>query len=70
VLGPGGLPKDIVNRFNQAASRAIADAEMKSRVEGLGYEITGSTPEEFQKQIDRTFDIYRRIVTTAGIKPE
>ncbi|HKQ27422.1 MAG TPA: tripartite tricarboxylate transporter substrate binding protein [Burkholderiales bacterium] len=70
VLGPGGLPKDIVNRFNQAATRAIADAEMKSRVEGLGYEITGSTPEEFQKQIDRTVDIYRRIVTTAGIKPE
>ena len=70
VLGPGGLPKDIVNRFNQAATRAIADAEMKSRVEGLGYEITGSTPEEFQKQIDRTVDIYRGIVTTAGIKPE
>jgi tripartite-type tricarboxylate transporter receptor subunit TctC len=70
ILGPGGLPKEIVNRFHQAASRAIADAEMKSRVEGLGYEITGSTPEEFQKQIDRTFDIYRRIVTTAGIKPE
>jgi tripartite-type tricarboxylate transporter receptor subunit TctC len=70
ILGPGGLPKDIVNRFHQAAARAIADAEMKSRVEGLGYEITGSTPEEFQKQIDRTVEIYRRIVTTAGIKPE
>ena len=70
ILGPGGLPKQIVNRFHQAAARAIADAEMKSRVEGLGYEITGSTPEEFQKQIDRTVEIYRRIVTTAGIKPE
>jgi len=70
ILGPGGLPKQIVNRFHQAAARAIADAEMKSRVEGLGYEIAGSTPEEFQKQIDRTVEIYRRIVTTAGIKPE
>jgi hypothetical protein len=32
--------------------------------------VTGSTPEQFQKQIDKTVEIYRRIVTTAGIKPE
>ena len=70
ILGPGGLPKDVVNRFNQAANRAIADAELKARVEGMGYEITGSTPGEFQQQIDRTVVIYRRIVTNAGIKPE
>ena len=70
ILGPGSLPKEIVNRFHQAAARAVADPETKSRVEGLGYELTGSTPEEFQKQIDRTVDIYRKIVTTAGIKPE
>jgi tripartite-type tricarboxylate transporter receptor subunit TctC len=70
ILGPAGLPREVVNRFNQAASKAIADAEMKSRVEGLGYEITGSTPEQFQKQIDRTVEMYRRIVSTSGVKPE
>ena len=70
ILGPGGLAPAVVARFNQAASKAIADPELRTRVEGLGYEITGSTPEQFQKQIDRTVEIYRRIVTTAGIKPE
>ncbi len=70
ILGPGGLPPEVVSRFNQAASAAIADAQVRSRVEALGYEVTGSTPEEFQKQIERTVEIYRRIVTTAGIKPE
>jgi tripartite-type tricarboxylate transporter receptor subunit TctC len=70
ILGPGGLPKEVVSRFNQAANRAIADPELRARVEGMGYEITGSTPEQFQQQIDRTVVIYRRIVTNAGIKPE
>lgn len=70
ILGPAGLPAAVVSRFNQVASKAIADPEVKSRVEGLGYEVTGSTPEQFQKQIDRTVEIYRKIVNTAGIKPE
>jgi tripartite-type tricarboxylate transporter receptor subunit TctC len=70
ILGPAKLPGEVVSRFNQAATKAIADPEVRLRVEGLGYEITGSTPGEFQKQIDRTVEIYRRIVTTAGIKPE
>jgi tripartite-type tricarboxylate transporter receptor subunit TctC len=70
ILGPAALPREVVNRFNQAASKAIADPEVKSRVEGLGYEVTGSTPEQFQKQIDKTVEIYRKIVNTAGIKPE
>jgi tripartite-type tricarboxylate transporter receptor subunit TctC len=70
ILGPGGLPRDVVSRVNQATSTAIADPQVRSRVEALGYEVTGSTPEQFQKQIERTVEIYRRIVNTAGIKPE
>jgi tripartite-type tricarboxylate transporter receptor subunit TctC len=70
ILGPGGLPRDAVSRVNQATSTAIADPQVRSRVEALGYEVTGSTPEQFQKQIERTVEIYRRIVNTAGIKPE
>ena len=70
ILGPAGLPREVVARFNQAASKAIADSEVRSRVEGLGYEVTGSTPEQFQQQIERTVDTYRKIVSTAGIKPE
>jgi tripartite-type tricarboxylate transporter receptor subunit TctC len=70
ILGPGGLPKEVVSRFNHAANKAIADGELRARVESLGYELTGSTPEQFQQQIDRTVGLYRRIVTNAGIKPE
>ena len=70
ILGPGGLPRDVVSRVNQATSTAIADPQVRSRVEALGYEVSGSTPEQFQRQIERTVEIYRRIINTAGIKPE
>jgi tripartite-type tricarboxylate transporter receptor subunit TctC len=70
ILGPGGLRPEVVARFSQAASAAIADRELRERVEALGYEVTGSTPEQFRAQIDRTVETYRRIVQTAGIRPE
>jgi tripartite-type tricarboxylate transporter receptor subunit TctC len=70
IFGPGGLPRDVVTRVNLAVSKAIADPEVRARVESLGYEVTGSTPEQFHKQIERTVVIYRQIVDTAGIKPE
>jgi tripartite-type tricarboxylate transporter receptor subunit TctC len=70
ILGPARLPQEIVARFNEAATRASGDPELRTRVEGLGYEITGSTPEQFRRQIERTVELYRNIVNTAGIKPE
>jgi tripartite-type tricarboxylate transporter receptor subunit TctC len=70
ILGPAGLPAAVVTRVNQVVLKAIADPEVKSRVEALGYEVTGSTPEQFAQQIERTTGIYRRIVDTAEIKPQ
>jgi tripartite-type tricarboxylate transporter receptor subunit TctC len=69
-FGPRGLPQALVAQLNTQITRAINTPDIRSRLEAAGYEVTGGTPEQFAETVARTIEIYRRIVTTAGIKPE
>ncbi len=44
VLGPAGLPREIVARLNAEILRALA-SDVKERLQSQGYEVIGSTPE-------------------------
>ena len=70
VLGPANLPRPIVARLNADIRKAITTPEVRARLESLGFEVLGDTPEEFEATIRTDVEIFRRIVTTAGIKPE
>lgn len=45
LVMPAGVPGDIVRKVNDALSKALATPAVKSRLEGLGLEITPSSPE-------------------------
>jgi tripartite-type tricarboxylate transporter receptor subunit TctC len=70
VLGPAGLPKPVVARLNADIRAAITAPEVRARLESVGFEVAGDTPEEFEATIRTDVPAFRRIVTTAGIKPE
>jgi tripartite-type tricarboxylate transporter receptor subunit TctC len=70
VLGPANLPRPIVARLNADIRKAITTPEVRARLESLGFEVLGDTPEEFEATIRTDVEIFRKIVTTAGIKPE
>jgi tripartite-type tricarboxylate transporter receptor subunit TctC len=44
VLGPAGMPREIVARLNAEILRALA-TDVKERLQSQGYEVIGSTPE-------------------------
>lgn len=69
-LGPAGLPSSIVSRFHEAVTKTIAVAEVRSRLEASGFEVAPKTPEEFAVAIARSVQVYRKITTDAGIRPE
>jgi tripartite-type tricarboxylate transporter receptor subunit TctC len=50
--------------------KAMAAPDVIARLEGMGFEVATSTPEEFSARIVKDMEIIRHIVTTAGIKPE
>lgn len=47
VLAPAGTPGAIVRRVNSEVNTLLAAPEQRERFSSLGYEIVGSTPEQF-----------------------
>jgi hypothetical protein len=65
------MPKPIVDKLNAAFRQAINTPEIKQRLEAGGYEITGTTSaDEFTQSIKADTEVFRKIVVSAGIKPE
>ncbi|UPY35734.1 tripartite tricarboxylate transporter substrate binding protein [Sediminicoccus sp. KRV36] len=47
VFAPAGTPAPVVLRLSREISTALATPAVRGRMEQLGYEVVGSTPEEF-----------------------
>lgn len=62
ILGPKGLPKDVVDKLNTAVRQALADPAVKKRIEDTGSLVIGNTPEQFAEQIKSEFEVYKQVV--------
>mgnify|MGYP005806707693 CR=1 FL=1 len=47
MAGPGGLPRAIVDKLNREVNKALALPDVKQRLDQLGLEVAGGTPQEF-----------------------
>lgn len=70
LVGPKGMPREIVDKVAAAARRSIEDAGVKKRIEETGSLIVGNTPEQFAAQIKAELDVYRTVVARQGLKVE
>jgi tripartite-type tricarboxylate transporter receptor subunit TctC len=70
MLGPAGLPRAIIERLNAELVKAVNVPDVRAKLEGAGYEISTIGPDELNDSIGKSVDVFRRIVTAAGIKPE
>lgn len=70
ILGPKGLPKDVVDKVNAAVKKTLADPDVKKKIEDTGSLILANSPAEFAKQIEEEFATYKKVVTEKGLKPE
>lgn len=46
IVGPKGLPKDVVDKINAAVRTALQDPAVKKRIEDTGSLVIGNTPEQ------------------------
>jgi tripartite-type tricarboxylate transporter receptor subunit TctC len=70
VLGPKGLPKDIVDKVHAAIKRTAELPEVKKRIEDTGSLMVLNTPAEFTAQIAAEFDVYKKVVEQQKLKLE
>ncbi len=68
LLVPAGTPKAVITKLHMQVTRMIALKDVRTRVEGLGFNIIGSSPEEFTKQIRVEVNKWTKVVRAAGIK--
>ena len=62
ILGPKGLPTEVVDKVNAAVRKALEDPAVKKRIEDTGSIVVGNTPEQFAEQIKAEFSVYKDVV--------
>ena len=62
ILGPKGLPKDVVAKINAAVRKVLQDPAVKKRIEDTGSIVVGNTPEQFAEQIKAEYSVYKDVV--------
>lgn len=70
LMGPRGLPKDIVDRLAREVAAALDQPQAKAQLDRLQFIAGASTPEEFGAFYREQIETYSRILHEAGIRPE
>ncbi len=70
LLGPKGMPRDVVEKINSAMRKVLDDPAVRKRIEDTGSIVLGNTPEQFAQQMKDELAVYRGVVKTANLKLE
>ena len=68
VIGPRGLPKEVVDKVSAGVKKSLEDPAVRKRIEDTGSIIIGNTPEQFTEQIKAEYAVYKKVVDTAKLK--
>jgi tripartite-type tricarboxylate transporter receptor subunit TctC len=70
ILAPAGTPKEIVARLNAEALKALADSQVRQKLEELGFAVRGSSPKELGTLTRAQLAKYARVIKEMGIAIE
>ncbi len=67
LMAPAGTPKPIVDRLNTELQKALLVPAVKTRLEDMGGEVRGSTPEEMRNMVAAQTQKWIQVVNDAKI---
>ena len=70
VLAPAGTPKPVVARLHGEIAKVLKLPDVGQRLDPLGFEIVGSTPEQFGAYIRTETRKWEKVVKASGAKPD
>ena len=70
IVAPAGTAKDIIERWRADIANAVAAADVKERLETLGFSPVANTPEEFGARIRAEIAKWSKVVHDANIRAE
>ena len=66
-FGPAKLSPEIANRISKEVKEILATPELKARLEQIGAEPVGSTPQEFRSYLDAQLLYYSKIIPKMNV---
>lgn len=70
LMAPAATPAAIVQRLNAETNLALADPEVKKKVQAVGLQLRGGTPAAFRDFLDAESKKWARVIKEAGITAE
>lgn len=67
LMAPAGTPKPVVDRLNQEVLKALQVGSVKTRLEEMGGEVKGSTPEEMRTMVSTELQKWTQVIADAKI---
>ena len=68
LVAPAGVPREAANRIHRDMLRTLADPETRRRLNEAGFDIVGSTPQEFQSFVRGEYDKLGKVIRDYGVK--
>ena len=68
IIAPAGLPRPVLDRLNAAVNRTVVEPQTKERLEQMGSEGGGGTPEEFAALIRKDSAKWAEVIKKSGAK--
>jgi tripartite-type tricarboxylate transporter receptor subunit TctC len=70
LWGPVGLPQDIVDKLNTAATKVLTNPDVIKRFRAEGVDLMSGKPADLTAYLRSDYDRWGEVVKAAGIKPE
>jgi len=70
LSGPAGMPKPIVDKWNDDVVKVLKMPDVRERIEQLAGDPVGNTPEEFRVYLENEFNKMGKLVKEANVKAD
>ena len=70
LIGPKGLPKEVVARISSEVNKALKLKETDEQLQNDGVAAAGGTPEQFGATIKKEIGVWKKVAADAGVKAE
>jgi tripartite-type tricarboxylate transporter receptor subunit TctC len=70
LVGPAGMPKEVVDRINASVRAVLARPDVQKQLAEQGLELTPSTPDEFASTMKTEMTKWAGVIKQAGIRAD
>ncbi|HTP62575.1 MAG TPA: tripartite tricarboxylate transporter substrate binding protein [Burkholderiales bacterium] len=70
LMAPAGTPPDIVARLNAETAKALQAADLREKLNALGFDVQTGTPQELHALIKSETEKWARVIKTSGARAE